>query len=74
MFLLLFYIMVSKQQTWHCGSENFVAVNYSTGVHHWYFVKHKYKIEIQHRTMIRKGITCKKILIEKSIEFGIPLK
>ena len=27
-----------------------------------------------HGTIIREGITCKKILLLKSIEFGIPLK
>ena len=30
--------------------------------------------EILHGTIIRAGITCKKILLSKSIEFGIPLK
>ena len=29
---------------------------------------------LDHGTIIREGITCKKILLQKSIEFGIPLK
>ena len=29
---------------------------------------------IKHGTIIRTGITCKKILLQKFIEFGIPLK
>ena len=29
---------------------------------------------VNHETIIREGITCKKILLQKSIEFGINLK